>query len=156
MEKISKEILNLTLPDTDGNPIRLADFAGKYIVLYFYPKDDTPGCTVEACSFRDFNADITKLGITILGVSKDTVVSHQKFTKKYKLSFPLISDPESKLAKAFDVWKLKKFMGREFMGIVRTTLIIDPKGSVIKRFDNVKPLGHAQQVLNELTQLRRS
>ena len=154
MEKVSKEILNLILPDTDGNPIKLADFAGKYIVLYFYPKDDTPGCTTEACSFRDANVDIAKMGAVVLGVSKDQVTAHQKFTNKYHLNFPLLSDTETKMIKAFDVWKLKKFMGREFLGIVRTTFIIGPDESILKRFDNVKPQGHAEQILDELKNLK--
>jgi peroxiredoxin Q/BCP len=154
MEKIPAEILNLVLSDTDGNPIKLADFSGKYLVLYFYPKDDTPGCTTEACSFRDANVDIAKLGAAVLGVSKDAVAAHQKFTTKYHLNFPLISDSEAKLAKAFDVWKPKKFMGREFLGVVRTTFIIDPQGAIVKRFDNVKPQGHVEEVLAELRAIK--
>ena len=154
MDKIPSEILNMSFSDTNGNQIKLSDFYGKYLVLYFYPKDDTPGCTTEACSFRDANVEITKLGAAIIGVSKDPVTSHQKFTNKYRLNFPLISDPEVKLAKAFDVWKTKKFMGREFLGIVRTTFIISPEGSILKRFDNVKPLGHAEQILDELRNLK--
>jgi peroxiredoxin Q/BCP len=154
LKKIPPAILNLTLLDTDGKPVKLADFSGKYLVLYFYPKDDTPGCTTEACSFRDANADISKLGAVILGVSKDPVTAHQKFTNKYQLNFPLISDPELKLIKAFAVWKLKKFMGREYMGIVRTTFIIGPEGSILKRFDKVKPQEHTREVLEEVHRLK--
>jgi len=154
MEKISKEIQNLALSDTDGNPIKLADFAGKYIVLYFYPKDNTPGCTAEACSFRNANVDIVKSGAVVLGVSKDSVVSHQKFTNKYQLNFPLIADTEAKLARAFGVWKPKKFMGREFLGVLRTTFIIGPDGTILKRFDNVKPQDHAEEITRELSLIK--
>jgi peroxiredoxin Q/BCP len=136
----------------DGKPITLAALVGQYVVLYFYPKDDTPGCTTEACEFRDFNADIQKLGVAVIGVSKDTQAAHTKFKKKFKLNFPLWSDPRHELMDAFGVWTKKKFMGRTFMGTVRTTFVIDPKGKIIKVWEEVKPSGHAKVVYDFLKQ----
>lgn len=150
MNKISKEILDIELPDKDGLPVKLSDFAGKYIVLYFYPKDDTPGCTLEACSFRDANVDIKKLGVEILGVSKDDVKSHKKFSEKYHLNFNILSDVETKLNQAFGVWQEKSFMGRKYMGTARTTFIINPEGEIVKEFQNVKPNGHSEEILKTL------
>lgn len=140
----------VTVLDENEKEVSLADFKGKYAVLYFYPKDDTPGCTVEACAFRDANEEMQKLGVVVIGVSKDTQKSHAKFKKKYKLNFPLWSDPEHKFMDAFGVWAPKKFMGREFMGTVRTTFVIDPKGKIIKVWENVKPEGHTKAVYDFL------
>jgi peroxiredoxin Q/BCP len=148
MKKIDLGVLNFELLDANDKIVRLADFAGKYIVLYFYPKDDTPGCTTEACSFRDANQVMKGMGVEVVGVSKDSVASHQKFLEKFKLNFTLLSDPEKKLQEAFGVWQKKKFMGREYMGTARTTFIIGPDGEILKKFENVKPKGHAQEVLN--------
>lgn len=133
-----------------GESTSFATLGGQYAVLYFYPKDDTPGCTVEACEFRDFNADIQKLGVAVIGVSKDTQIAHAKFKKKFKLNFPLWSDPDHALMDTFGVWVKKKFMGREFMGTVRTTFVIDPRGKIIKVWENVKPEGHAKAVYDFL------
>jgi peroxiredoxin Q/BCP len=150
MKKIPLEALNIELADNTGRLVKLADYLGKYVVLYFYPKDDTPGCTAEACSFRDTNDEIRALGAEVIGVSKDDLKSHQRFTEKFKLKFTLLSDPEKKLQEAFGVWQKKKFMGKEYMGTLRTTFIIDPKGEVVREFENVKPVGHAEAVLQEL------
>ena len=133
--------------DATGEPVNLKDFRGKKVVLYFYPKDDTPGCTKEACSFRDAFSKFKKQGITILGVSPDSEKSHQKFTAKYKLPFTLLADTDHSIADAYGVYGEKKFMGRTYMGIHRTTFLIDEKGKIKKVFEKVKPEDHADEVL---------
>jgi peroxiredoxin Q/BCP len=133
--------------DANGEPVNLKDFRGKKVVLYFYPKDDTPGCTKEACSFRDAFSKFKKQGITILGVSPDSEKSHQKFTAKYKLPFTLLADTDHSIADAYGVYGEKKFMGRTYMGIHRTTFLIDEKGKIKKVFEKVKPGDHADEVL---------
>lgn len=153
MKKLLSGVLNIELDDSLGGKTKLADYKGKYIVLYFYPKDETPGCTVEACSFRDANNIMKQMGVEVVGVSKDAITSHLKFAEKHQLNFKLLSDPEKKLQEAFGVWQKKKFMGREYMGTARTTFIIGPDGEILKEFEKVKPNGHAEEVLNELTKL---
>ncbi len=138
------------LADETGKFHKLSNYRGKYVLLYFYPKDDTPGCTTEACSFRDAYADYTKAGVVIFGVSGDSVKSHLKFKEKYHLPFNLLSDEEHKVLEAYGVWGLKKMMGREYMGIFRTTYLIAPDGTIKKVFENVKPEGHSQEVLAAL------
>ena len=133
--------------DGNGEPVNLKDFRGKKVVLYFYPKDDTPGCTKEACSFRDAFSKFKKQGITILGVSPDSEKSHQKFTAKYNLPFTLLADTDHSIADAYGVYGEKKFMGRTYMGIHRTTFLIDEKGKIKKVFEKVKPEDHADEVL---------
>jgi len=133
--------------DANGEPVNLKDFRGKKVVLYFYPKDDTPGCTKEACSFRDAFSKFKKQGITILGVSPDSEKSHQKFTAKYKLPFTLLADTDHSIADAYGVYGEKKFMGRTYMGFHRTTFLIDEKGKIKKVFEKVKPEDHADEVL---------
>jgi peroxiredoxin Q/BCP len=133
--------------DADGNTIKLKDFKGQKVVLYFYPKDDTPGCTKEACSFRDDFATFKKRGINVLGVSPDSETSHKKFAQKYKLPFTLLADHEHKIADAYGTYGQKKFMGRTYMGILRTTFLIDEKGKIKKVFEKVKPDEHAREVL---------
>jgi peroxiredoxin Q/BCP len=133
--------------DANGEPVNLKDLRGKKVVLYFYPKDDTPGCTKEACSFRDAFSKFKKQGITILGVSPDSEKSHQKFTAKYKLPFTLLADTDHSIADAYGVYGEKKFMGRTYMGIHRTTFLIDEKGKIKKVFEKVKPEDHADEVL---------
>ena len=137
--------------DANGEPVNLKDFRGKKVVLYFYPKDDTPGCTKEACSFRDAFSKFKKQGITILGVSPDSEKSHQKFTAKYKLPFTLLADTNHSIADAYGVYGEKKFMGRTYMGIHRTTFLIDEKGKIKKVFEKVKPEDHADEVLGAFT-----
>ena len=132
--------------DTNGKSLSLKDFRGQKVVLYFYPKDDTPGCTKEACSFRDGFLKFKKRGITILGVSPDSEKSHQKFTAKYKLPFTLLADTDHSIADAYGVYGEKKFMGRTYMGIHRTTFLIDEKGKIKKVFEKVKPEDHASEV----------
>jgi len=133
--------------DANGETVNLKDFRGQKVVLYFYPKDDTPGCTKEACSFRDAFSKFKKQGITILGVSPDSEKSHQKFVTKYKLPFTLLADTDHSIADAYGVYGEKKFMGRTYMGIHRTTFLIDEKGKIKKVFEKVKPEDHADEVL---------
>ena len=134
--------------DANGEIVRLKDLRGQKVVLYFYPRDDTPGCTKEACSFRDAFAQFKRRNIRILGVSVDSEASHIKFTAKYKLPFTLIADPDHAIADAYGVYGEKKFMGRTYMGVKRITYLIDEKGKIKKVFEKVKPEEHAQEVLN--------
>jgi peroxiredoxin Q/BCP len=138
---------DFALLDENGTLRRLSDFRGRKVVLYFYPKDDTPGCTTEACNFRDDYSAYEKAGVILLGVSPDTVKSHAKFKQKYGLPFPLLADPEHKVCELYGVWGTKKFMGREYDGVLRTTFLIGPDGVVQKVFENVKPAQHSQEVL---------
>jgi peroxiredoxin Q/BCP len=138
---------DFTATNTNGEKIRLKDLRGKKVVLYFYPKDDTPGCTKEACSFRDAFSEYKKRGIEVLGISTDSEASHKKFTTKYKLPFTLLADTDHSIADAYGVYGEKKFMGRTYMGVKRMTFLIDEKGKVRKVFEKVKPEEHAQEVL---------
>jgi thioredoxin-dependent peroxiredoxin len=135
------------LPDETGKVHKLSDYAGKTFILYFYPKDDTPGCTTEACNFRDNYSAYQKAGVTILGVSANSVKSHAKFKEKYSLPFPLLADEDHKVSAAYGVWGRKKMMGREYDGIFRTTFLIGPDGMIKKVFENVKPPEHAKEIL---------
>ncbi len=150
LKEKDKAPLAIAVTDAKGKKVSLSDYAGKVIVLYFYPTDDTPGCTVEAKQFQNYLPKLKKLGVTVIGVSKDSEKSHQKFADKYSLSFPLWSDPEHALMEAFGVWQLKKFMGREYMGVVRSTFVIDGKGTIIKVFPKVTPKEHGKEVYNFL------
>jgi thioredoxin-dependent peroxiredoxin len=142
---------DFSLLDDAGNPVRLADLKGKTVILYFYPKDDTPGCTTEACQFRDSLASFKKKGAVILGVSPDSAQSHQKFKTKYKLPFTLLSDPDRKTASAYGAYGKKMMYGREIMGILRSTFVIGPDGKILKIYRAVKADGHAGQVLDQLS-----
>jgi len=133
--------------NANGEDVSLKDLRGQKVVLYFYPKDDTPGCTKEACSFRDAFSKFKKRGITILGVSPDSEKSHQKFATKYELPFTLLADKDHAIADAYGVWGEKKFMGRTYMGVHRKTILIDEKGKIKKIFEKVKPEDHAEEVL---------
>lgn len=139
-----------SLTNQDGTTNTLADFAGSWLVLYFYPKDDTPGCTVEACSLRDANDELIALGAQVVGISKDDTDSHQKFKAKHQLNFTLLSDPSGKTIQAYGAWG-KKMFGKE--GILRKTFIINPKGEIVKTYGRVTPLGHGDQVIADLKQL---
>jgi peroxiredoxin Q/BCP len=139
-----------SLADETGKIRTLEEFAGRPLVLYFYPKDDTPGCTKEACSFRDDYHVYEEAGVTILGVSPDSPKSHAKFKEKFNLPFSLLADVDHKLADAYGVWGLKKFMGREYDGIFRSTFLIAPDGKIRKIFPDVKPDGHSAEVLAAL------
>ena len=141
---------NFTLPSTNQNDYSLKNSIGKYVVLYFYPKDDTPGCTIETNDFNKLLSKFKKLDCEIYGISKDNLKSHAKFRKKYKIKFDLLADEEIKVLKKYKVWGKKKFMGREFMGIIRTTFLIDKEGKILKIWKNVKVKDHAQDVLETL------
>lgn len=135
---------------TDGSTVKLSEQKGKPVILYFYPKDDTPGCTKEACAFRDLFADFKKKGAVVWGVSVDSVKSHQKFTEKFKLPFPLLADEEKKVVNAYGVWGEKVFMGRKYQGIHRVTFLIGPDGRIKQIWPKVKPEEHAAEVLAAL------
>jgi len=136
-----------TLLDENGVPRTLADYRGNPLVLYFYPKDDTPGCTTEACNFRDDYSAYQQSGVTILGVSPDSSKSHTKFKAKYGLPFTLLADEDHKVADLYQVWGPKKFMGKSYEGILRTTFLIDSQGEIVKVFENVKPAEHSAEIL---------
>lgn len=139
-----------SLPAANGEQVSLKDFAGKYVIIYFYPKDNTPGCTTEACDFRDYHQDFSDLNAIIVGISPDPIKSHQKFSEKYNLPFILLSDEDHQVAESYGTWVLKKMYGKEYMGIERSTFIIDPEGKVIKAFRKVKVKGHVEAALDFL------
>ena len=141
---------DFVLNDTNGKEVKLSSLRGKKVVLYFYPKDDTPGCTKEACEFRDNLARVKKKGALIFGVSKDDEKSHQKFTEKFQLNFPLLADPEHKVIEKYGAWGEKSMYGKKFMGIIRSTFIIDEDGVIMKVFPRVSTEGHAEEVLKAL------
>jgi len=141
---------DFTLPADDGTTVSLAALRGKTVVVYFYPKDDTPGCTTEACEIRDSWGDIAATGAVLLGVSPDSVASHQRFRAKYGLPFRLLADADHRVAEAFGAWGEKQLYGRRYLGVLRSTFIIDRKGVVSAVFPNVKPAGHAAQILAAL------
>lgn len=141
---------NFELMTEEGKAVRLSDFKGKKLVLFFYPKDNTPGCTREACDFRDGIAKIRKRGAEVAGVSVDSVESHRKFKEKFGLNFPLLADPEKETVRAYGVWQQKSLYGRKFMGTVRTTVVIDESGKIARVFDKVKVDGHFDEVLAAL------
>ncbi len=138
------------LLDQDGVACKLSDLRGKVVILYFYPKDDTPGCTTEACNFRDNFSVFKAAGIEILGVSKDSVKSHAKFQQKYELPFTILADEDHRVCELYQVWGKKKYMGKEYDGIFRTTYIIDEQGLIKKTYENVKPDQHAREILSLL------
>ncbi|MEW6179207.1 MAG: thioredoxin-dependent thiol peroxidase [Chloroflexota bacterium] len=138
------------LLDETGTPRRLSDFRGRPVVLYFYPKDDTPGCTKEACSFRDDYSNYEQAGVVILGVSPDSPKSHAKFKEKYNLPFTLLADEDHKVCELYGAWGRKKFMGREYDGVLRTTFLIGADGMILRVFPDVKPDGHSKEVLTAL------
>ena len=146
--------LNFILPSTNKKNFTLKDTLGKYVVLYFYPKDDTPGCTIETNEFNKLLPKFKKLECEVYGISKDSLKSHDKFRDKYKIKFDLLADEELKVLKKYKVWKKKKFMGREFMGVVRTTYLLDKKGQILKIWNNVKAKDHAKEVLETLKQTK--
>jgi thioredoxin-dependent peroxiredoxin len=138
---------DFSLEDDKKNVHRLSDYRGRTVVLYFYPKDDTPGCTTEACNFRDDYSAYVNRDLVILGISPDTPESHAKFRDKFSLPFPLLADPDHKVCDLYGVWGPKKFMGRDYEGVLRTTFVIDDKGRVARVFENVKPAGHSAEIL---------
>lgn len=144
---------DFTLPDQDNKTHSLAEYRGGWLVLYFYPKDDTPGCTAEACSFRDAREDIEKLA-AVVGVSTDSVASHKKFSEKYHLNFTLLSDPDHAVIEAYRSWGPRKFMGKEFFGTHRNTFVISPDGTIVKEYIGVDPKVHAVQIIADLKSLQ--
>jgi peroxiredoxin Q/BCP len=146
---------SFSLPDQDGNIRTLEDYSGQWVVLYFYPKDDTPGCTTEACGFRDERESIATLGnAEVIGVSKDSVKSHKKFADKYGLYFTLLSDESTETIKAYGAWQQKSMFGKKYMGIQRMTVIIDPRGNIVKEYPKVNPVKHAAEIIKDLRQLQ--
>jgi peroxiredoxin Q/BCP len=141
---------DFSLPDTQGNLVRLSDLRGRRVVLYFYPRDNTPGCTKEACGFRDAYSDYQAQDVVVLGISTDDAKSHAKFTTKYELPFPLLCDADAVVAQAYGSYGLKKFMGKEFMGVYRHTFVIDPNGTIERIYRKVKPESHATEILADL------
>jgi thioredoxin-dependent peroxiredoxin len=150
MIKVGDKAPDFSLPDVDGKKVSLKAFKGKKLVLYFYPKDMTPGCTAEACSFRDNIDEIRAKGAEVVGVSADSTKLHMKFTDTFFINFPLLSDESKKMLVQYGVWKQKSFMGRKYMGIERTTIIIDEKGVIKQIFPKVKVVGHTKEVLQNL------
>ncbi|MDY3928519.1 MAG: thioredoxin-dependent thiol peroxidase [Clostridia bacterium] len=150
MMEIGSKAPQFTLCDKDGKEVSLSDFLGKKVVLYFYPKDNTPGCTRQACAFAALYKEFKEKGVEVIGISKDSVASHVKFAQKHDLPFVLLSDPELIAIKAYDVWQEKKLYGRVSMGVVRTTFIIDEKGNIERIMPKVKPDTNAAEILSEL------
>ncbi|MCR6110045.1 thioredoxin-dependent thiol peroxidase [Bacillus sp. A301a_S52] len=151
--KIGEEVPSRQLKSNSGKEVSLNDYRGKYVVLYFYPKDMTPGCTTEACDFRDNHDSFSDLDAVILGVSPDPVDRHEKFINKHELPFELLADEDHQLAEDFGVWKLKKNFGKEYMGIERSTFVIDKEGKLIKEWRKVRVKGHVEEALNYLREV---
>ena len=154
-KKVGTKAPSFKAPDQDGTVRSSKDYLGKWVILYFYPKDDTPGCTTEACSFRDGFSKFKRAGIEVIGVSVDSVKKHAKFVEKYSLPFTLLSDEDKKIVQASGVWGLKKFMGREYMGTNRVSYLINPEGKIAKVYDKVKPDEHSDEVLADVKKLSR-
>jgi thioredoxin-dependent peroxiredoxin len=150
MIHINKQAPSFSLYDQDGTLHTLEQYRGKKVLLFFYPKDNTPGCTTEACSFRDNHKALTEAGLVVLGISKDTIKSHKKFADKFNLHFPLLADEDTSVCQAYGVWGMKKFMGLEYVGITRSSFLIDEQGVVIKIYENVKPAKHVNEVASDL------
>jgi len=153
MFKLGDLTPDFTLPDQDGRDHRLDNYHGSWVLLYFYPRDNTSGCTIEAKEFKKNYQKLKKHHVSVLGVSTDSVKSHQKFATKLKLPFPLLSDEEKRVVKVYQVWQTKKFMGRSYKGIVRTSFLIDPAGFIAKVYEKVKPIEHAEEVLADMKSL---
>ncbi|MFB6367436.1 thioredoxin-dependent thiol peroxidase [Paenibacillus elgii] len=143
---------DFTLTAGSGESVTLSQFRGKYVVLYFYPKDMTPTCTEESCQFRDYNGQFKALNSEVIGISPDDLKSHGKFADKYELPFPLLSDPDHEVCELFGVWQLKKMYGREYMGVVRSTFVFDPQGKLVHEWRGVRIKGHVEQVLEAVKQ----
>ena len=146
---------DFSLPDQDNKIHKLSDYKGKWVLLYFYPKDNTPGCTTEACTLRDAFEEFDRKNAVVLGVSADSPKSHAGFASKHKLPFTLLSDENKEVLTAYGVWAKKKFLGKEYMGILRNSYLIDPKGKIVKIYEGVKPAKHAEEVLVDLIKLQK-
>ncbi len=153
--KLKQQAPDFIVPDQSGKKHALSQYKSKWVLLYFYPKDDTPGCTAEACALRDSWKEFSNCNAMVLGVSVDSVKSHQKFKKKYALPFTLLSDQDKKVVKLYGVWGKKKFMGKEYLGTFRTSFLVNPKGKIVKIYEHVNPAEHAKEVLEDLKRLVR-
>ena len=154
MPKVGAQAPDFTLLDQNGVPHTLSNYRGKPVLIYFYPKDDTPGCTKQACALRDADPVFRKLDAVVLGISADSVKSHKKFVEKHGLTFPLLVDEDKKIIKKYGVWGMKKFMGREYEGIFRTSFLIAPNGKIVKVYEKIKTSEHAREVLGNLSALQ--
>ncbi len=154
--KVGRVAPAFSLTDQNGTKHTLKEHKGKWVLLYFYPKDNTPGCTKQACAIRDEFPAFKKLKCVVFGISTDSEKSHKKFEEKFTLPFTLLADTEKKMVEAYGVWALKKFMGREFLGTVRTSFLINPEGKIAKVYENVKPEAHAEEVLADLKALQKA
>lgn len=150
MLQIGQKAPEFSLLDQDGKVHALKDYLGKKVLVYFYPKDDTPGCTTEACNFRDSYKNFQDMGLVILGISADDVNSHKKFSDKFNLPFPILADDTHAVSEAYGVWGLKNFMGKEYMGIERSSFLVNEKGEIAKIYEKVKPAEHSTEVSNDL------
>lgn len=150
MIELNKKIKNFKLPNQDGEEIELKNFLGKKVLVYFYPKDNTPGCTIEAKCFRDRLNDLSALNLQVIGISADDINSHKKFVTKHGLNFPLLADVEHKVSEQFGVWKEKNFMGKKFFGVSRESFLIDEKGFLIKHYRKVNPSEHVKEIIDDL------
>ncbi|CAM3629203.1 thioredoxin-dependent thiol peroxidase [Marinicrinis lubricantis] len=151
--EVGHVVPDFTLPASTGGTISLSDYKGKKVIIYFYPKDMTPGCTTESCDFRDYNGEFANLNTVVLGISADDLKSHGKFAEKYSLPFPLLSDEQHEVSELFGVWKLKKNFGKEYMGIERSTFLIDEEGKLVREWRSVKVENHVQEVLDAVKAL---
>lgn len=150
MLEVGMKAPDFQLMNQEGKEVSLSEYKGKKVILYFYPRDNTPGCTKQACGFAELYPQFQEKGAIVLGISKDSVTSHQKFKEKYQLPFTLLSDPQLQAIQAYDVWKEKNMYGKKVMGVVRTTYLIDEEGMIVKAFDKVKAANNPQQMLDEI------
>lgn len=155
MIKLNTKAPTFTLSDQNGDKHKLTDYIGKWVLLYFYPKDDTPGCTTESCSFRDNLPKFGKLNAKVFGISTDSVISHKKFADKYKLPFTLLADEEKKVVEKYGVWAEKSMYGRKYFGTLRTSFLVDPTGKIVRIYEKVKPAEHVAQVIANLKELQK-
>ncbi len=156
MLPINSQAPDFTLKDQDNKSHKLSDYRRQWVLIYFYPKDNTPGCTIEACSFRDNLNELKKYQVQVIGISADSVNSHKKFHQKQNLNFPLLSDPEKSVIKKYQAWGVKKFIGKTFEGVLRISYLIDPQGIIKKTYPKVNPLNHAKEVINDLKNLKNN
>lgn len=154
MLEIGNSVPQFSLPDQDGKIHDIKDYKGQWVIIYFYPKDLTPGCTTEACNFQEVLPDFNSIDAVIFGISKDSVKQHKKFANKYNLQFSLLSDENSNICEQFGVWQKKSMYGKEYMGIVRSTFIINPEGKIVKVYPKVKVKEHHTEILNDLKELK--
>lgn len=153
--KLHSTAPDFSLPDQDGNIHKLSDYQGQWVLVYFYPKDDTPGCTTEACTLRDNFPAFQKLNVQVLGISVDSQNSHNKFVRKYHLPFTLLADEDKKVVEQYGVWQEKSMYGRQYMGTMRSSYLIDPSGKIAKVYEKVKPATHAEEVLEDVKELSK-